>query len=79
MSKKVKFRELWFREEDPMGTLRVMEVYEGGQIVPLKIDVSPAFQKLLSQVKRPDEDKDKRIKEMGMKIAELNRKLKGDE
>lgn len=72
----VSYRELFFEEDAPMETLYVMEVYEGGRVVPLKINSSLAFQKLLSKVKKPEEDKDERIKKMGQTIAELNAKLK---
>lgn len=75
-NKVVSFRELYFEEENPIATLYVMEHYDGGFVVPLKIHASDKFQKLLSQIKKPEEDKDQRIKEMGIKIAELNKKLK---
>jgi len=78
-NKMVNFREFWFDEDGPMETMRVMEVYDGGKIVPLKIDSAPALEKLISKIKRPgqnDNEKDERIKKMGETISELNRRLK---
>ena len=76
LNTKVERTVLWFKEDDIFGNLRVMVHYQGGKIEPIGIDDVSVLQALVSKIKRPVDDE--RIKKMGLKIAELNKKLKND-
>ncbi len=78
-NKIVESTELVFDEKAPLTDLYVVIQYKGGKIETLSVDGSKSLDKLISSFKRPGqslEEKDDRIRKMGIQIAELNRKLK---